>query len=140
MNTYQGGETSQGKIIPIKRHFSCLIFGIISPLAGSSPPGKYSYEISKPKLVYIWNNIYHTNTYSQHTIFKDILSYKFNKKLQKIIIYHWFIIKISERLYICLSSCLGNFVKGQTTTKCFWCRCWTETMRFKCFVMNTCLV
>ena len=138
MNTYQGGETSQGKIIPIKRHFSCLIFGIISPLAGSSPPGKYSYEISKPKLVYIWNNIYHTNTYSQHT--KICIKLQVQQKVSKIIIFHRFIIKISESLYICLSSCLGNFVKGQTTTECIWCQCWTERMRFKCFVMNTCLV
>ena len=27
MNTYQGGGTSQGKIIPIKLHFASLIFG-----------------------------------------------------------------------------------------------------------------
>ena len=31
MNTHQDGETSQRKIIPIKRHFASLIFGIISP-------------------------------------------------------------------------------------------------------------
>ena len=30
MNTYEGGETSQGKIIPIKRHCSSLIFGIFT--------------------------------------------------------------------------------------------------------------
>ena len=75
MNTYQGGRTSQGKIIPIKRHFASSIFGIISPLVGSTPPpppDKYSYEVSKHKLVYIWNNIYHINTYSQHTIYKDV--------------------------------------------------------------------
>ena len=53
MNTYLSGKTSQGKIIPIKRQFTSLIFGIISLLAGSDPPGKYSYEISKPRLVYI---------------------------------------------------------------------------------------
>ena len=53
MNTYQGGETSQGKIIPIKRHFVSLILGIISPLVGSDRPDNYLYEISKPKLVYI---------------------------------------------------------------------------------------
>ena len=53
MNTYQGGGTSQGKIIPIKRHFASLVFGIFSQLVGSYPPNKYSYEISKPKLVYI---------------------------------------------------------------------------------------
>ena len=53
MNTYQGRGTSQGKIIPIKRHFASLIFGIIFPLVGSRSPDKYSYEISKPKLVYI---------------------------------------------------------------------------------------
>ena len=29
MNTYQGGRTSQGKIIPIKRHFASLVFGIM---------------------------------------------------------------------------------------------------------------
>ena len=29
MNTYQGWGTSQGKIIPSKRHFASLIFGII---------------------------------------------------------------------------------------------------------------
>ena len=53
MNTYQSGKTFQGKIIPIKRQFASLIFGIISLLAGSDLPDKYSYEISKPKLVYI---------------------------------------------------------------------------------------
>ena len=53
MNTYQGGGTSQGKIIPIKRHFASLVFGIISLLVGWGPPDKYSHEISKPKLVYI---------------------------------------------------------------------------------------
>ena len=53
MNTYQGGGSSEGKIIPIKRHFASLIFGIISRLVGSSPPDKYEHEISKPKLVYI---------------------------------------------------------------------------------------
>ena len=53
MNTYQGGGTSQGKIIPIKRRFATLIFGIISPLVGSGPTDKYSYEISKPKMAYI---------------------------------------------------------------------------------------
>ena len=72
MNTYPGGGTSQGKIIPIKRHFASLIFGIVSPLVGFGLPDKYSYETSKPKLVYIWNNIYHINTYSQHTIYKDM--------------------------------------------------------------------
>ena len=40
MNTYQGGEASQGKIIPIKRHFVSLIFEIVSPLVGSGPPDK----------------------------------------------------------------------------------------------------
>ena len=53
MNTFQSGGTSQGKIILIKRHFAGLIFGIISPLVGSGRPDKYSYEISKPKLVSI---------------------------------------------------------------------------------------
>ena len=53
MNTYQGGGISQGKIIPIKRHFASLIFGIISPLVGSGSPDKYSYEISMSKLVHI---------------------------------------------------------------------------------------
>ena len=53
MNTYPGGGTSQGKIIRIKRHFASLIFGIVSPLVGSSLPDQYSYEISKPKLIYI---------------------------------------------------------------------------------------
>ena len=40
MNTYQGGGSSQGKKVPIKRHFASLIFGIISPLVDSSnnPP------------------------------------------------------------------------------------------------------
>ena len=41
MNTYQGGGTSQGKIIPIKRHFASFFFwlegGIISLLVGSGP-------------------------------------------------------------------------------------------------------
>ena len=53
VNTFQGGGTFQGKIIPIKRHFTSLIFGIISPLVGSGPPDKYSYKISKPKFVYM---------------------------------------------------------------------------------------
>ena len=52
MNT-QGGGTYQEKNIPIKRHFASLIFGVTSPLMDSGPPDKYSYEISKPKLVYI---------------------------------------------------------------------------------------
>ena len=30
MNTYQGGGISQGKIIPIKRHFASLIFRILT--------------------------------------------------------------------------------------------------------------
>ena len=51
MNIYKGGGTSQGKVIPIKRHFAGAIFGTILPLVGSGPPDKYSYEISKPKLV-----------------------------------------------------------------------------------------
>ena len=72
MNTYQGGGTSQGKITPIKCHFASLIFGIISPLVGSGTPDKYSCEISKPQLVYIQNSIYHTTTYSQHTMPKDM--------------------------------------------------------------------
>ena len=58
MSTYQGGGTSQGKVISIKRHFASLIFGIISPLVGSASPDKYSYEISKPKLVYIYETTY----------------------------------------------------------------------------------
>ena len=37
MNTYQGGRTSQGKLIPIKRHFASSIFGTIFPLFGSTP-------------------------------------------------------------------------------------------------------
>ena len=37
MNTYQGGGISQGKIISIKRHFTSLIFEIISPLVSSNP-------------------------------------------------------------------------------------------------------
>ena len=57
MNTYQGGGTSQGKIIPIKRHFASLIFGIISPLVGLSPPDMYSYEISNPNW-YIYKTTY----------------------------------------------------------------------------------
>ena len=32
MNTYQGEGTPQGKIIPIKRRFASLVFGIIAPL------------------------------------------------------------------------------------------------------------
>ena len=32
MNTYQCQGTSQGKIIPIKRRFAGLVFGIIAPL------------------------------------------------------------------------------------------------------------
>ena len=51
MNTYKVGGTSQGRIIPMKRHFASLIFGIISPLVGSGPPDECSYEISKPRLV-----------------------------------------------------------------------------------------
>ena len=47
MNTCQGEGASQGKTIPIKRHFASLIFGIISPIVGSVQPNKYSYEISK---------------------------------------------------------------------------------------------
>ena len=53
MNTYHRGGTSQGKIILIKSYFDGLIFRIISLLVGSCPPNKYSYEISKLKLVYI---------------------------------------------------------------------------------------
>ena len=68
MNTYKGGGTSQGKVIPIKRHFAGVIFGTILPLVGSGPPDKYSYEISKPQLLYIQNNIYHTSTYSPYII------------------------------------------------------------------------
>ena len=49
----QGGGASQGKIIPIKRHFASLIFGVISLLIGFGPPGKYLNEISKPKLLYV---------------------------------------------------------------------------------------
>ena len=30
MNTYQGGGTSQGKVIPIEHHFASLIFGIFA--------------------------------------------------------------------------------------------------------------
>ena len=41
MNTYQGGGASQGKIIPINRHFASLISGITSPLIGSGSPDKY---------------------------------------------------------------------------------------------------
>ena len=37
MNTCQGEGTSLGKIIPIKRHFVSLIFGIIPLLVGSGP-------------------------------------------------------------------------------------------------------
>ena len=33
MNTYQGGATYQGKIIPIKYHFASLIFGNSSIIA-----------------------------------------------------------------------------------------------------------
>ena len=50
---YHRGGTTQGKIIPIKRHFANSTFGIISPLVGSGHHDKYSYEISKPKLIYI---------------------------------------------------------------------------------------
>ena len=53
MNTYLGEGTSQGKIIPIKRHFASLICGIIPPLVCSGTPDKYLFEISKPKMVYI---------------------------------------------------------------------------------------
>ena len=35
MNTYQGGGISQGRIISIKRHFTSLIFEIISLLVSS---------------------------------------------------------------------------------------------------------
>ena len=49
-NTYQGGETSQGKIISIKCYFTILIFEIIYSMVGS---GKYLDEISKPQLLYI---------------------------------------------------------------------------------------
>ena len=57
MNTYQGRRTSKGKIIPLKRHFAGLIFEIIFPLVGPGPLDKYSYEISKPKLLYIKQQI-----------------------------------------------------------------------------------
>ena len=57
MNTYQGGGTSQGKIIPIKRHFASFFFlvrvGNYFSVSWFRPPDKYSYEISKPKLLYI---------------------------------------------------------------------------------------
>ena len=58
MNIYQGGGTSQEKIIPIKRHFASLIFGIISPLVGYGPPDKYSFEISKSRLVCNYKTTY----------------------------------------------------------------------------------
>ena len=55
-NTYQGRGTSQGKTIPIKLHFASFFFfyRIISPLVGFCPPDKYSYVISKRKLIYIY--------------------------------------------------------------------------------------
>ena len=37
--------------------FNCLIFGIISPLVSSGQPDKYSYEILKPKVIYIKQHI-----------------------------------------------------------------------------------
>ena len=68
MNTYWGGGTSQETVIPINRHFASLIFGIVSPLVCSArppfpsllppPPDRYSYEISKPKLVCIYKTTY----------------------------------------------------------------------------------
>ena len=62
--------------------------------------------------------MYHTDTYSQHTIDKDMHEVTNSIKIPKIIIYLWFIIKFAELLYICPSSCLENFSKGQTTTEC----------------------
>ena len=44
MNTYQSGETSLGKIITIKRYIASLIFGIISPLVGSTPDASDKYS------------------------------------------------------------------------------------------------
>ena len=61
MNTYQGRGTSKGKIIRLKRHFASLIFGIISRIACPGPLDKYSYKISKPKLLYIKQHILYTN-------------------------------------------------------------------------------
>ena len=55
MNTYLGGDPSQGKIFTIKRHFASLISGIISDRL--HPLDRYSYEISKPKLVCIKQDI-----------------------------------------------------------------------------------
>ena len=70
MNTYQGRRSSQGKIIPIKRHFAS--FGIISPLVGSAPPLISIHIRNQSPNCYICDNTYHTNTYSQHTIPKDM--------------------------------------------------------------------
>ena len=49
MNIYQGGGTSRGKIISIKRHYPSLSWETIPASIGSGHPGKYSYETSKHK-------------------------------------------------------------------------------------------
>ena len=81
----------------------------------------YIYHTNTNKYIYIYHSryLYHTSTYSQHTIPKDmhkITSYLSIKSYQ-IIISHRSIIKFSKGLYIYPSSCLCNFCKGKITTE-----------------------
>ena len=52
-----GWGTSQGNIIPIKRHFASLIFGIISPLVGSGPLISIHMRFQNPNW-YIYKTTY----------------------------------------------------------------------------------
>ena len=127
-------------IILFKHHFATLIFRIISPLVGSVSPDKYSYEISKPKLVYISNNTYHTNNYSQHTIYKDM--HKVTSSVKSF--WNYYLSRVCYKIFwmfLHFSIQLSwQFREEKTTTEYIWCRCWTERVRFKCFGVNTCLV
>ena len=66
MNSYQVGGTSQGNIIPIKLHLTSLIFGIIFPLVCFGLPNKHSYDISKPKCLYIKQVILYKHEFSAY--------------------------------------------------------------------------